>query len=349
MERLWTLAVAVLLTTLGSYGCETSAAAREEIPAAGADGEPVAATIGGEPITLEEVDERVRGQLASLEQEIYDLRRKALQQLFTERLLEREAERRGISVGELRDAEIGQKAGEVTEESVDALYARIRSRARGRTKDQLRPDLELEVRRQSLAAREKEYRDELARAADVQMLLVPPRADVPVPPDAPSLGATDTPVTIVSFSDYQCPYCHRAQTTVEELLEMYDGKVRLVHRDFPLDIHAGAIPAARAARCAGEQDRFWDYHRGLLSRMTDYSETDLKRRAEELELDPEAFAECLTSGRYDDAIQASFQQARELGVSATPTFFINGRRLEGARPIESFVEVIDEELVRAEG
>jgi protein-disulfide isomerase len=350
MDRIRLAAAVVVWAAVGSSGCGGAAAAREDSPAP-PQAEPgaVAATIGGEPISLADVDDRVRGQISSLEQQIYELRRQTLQQVLTERLLQREAERRGVSVEELRTTEIARKAEDVTEAGIDELYERVRSRARGRTKEQLRPELELEVRRQNLASREREYREELARAAGVRMVLAPPRSEVPIPPDAPSLGSADTPVTIVAFSDYQCPYCHRAQETVEDVLELYGGKVRLVHRDFPLDFHAGAVPAARAARCAGEQDRFWDYHRGLLSRMTDYSESDLKRRADELELDPEAFAECLASGRHDDAIQASFQQARELGVSATPTFFINGRRLEGARSIEHFVEVIDEELVRAEG
>jgi len=158
------------------------------------------------------------------------------------------------------------------------------------------------------------------------------------------MGPADAQITMVAFSDYQCPYCHRAQTTVEELLAKYEGKIRFVHRDYPLDFHKGALPAARAARCAGEQGRFWDFHRNLLARLTDFSTEDLTGRAGEMSLDMSEFEACFDSERYTKEIKASFAAGRAIGVTATPTFFINGRRLEGAKPLEEFQELIEEEL-----
>ena len=108
------------------------------------------------------------------------------------------------------------------------------------------------------------FEKELRRAASVAVRLEPPRATVAIPAGAPATGPATAPVTIVEFLDYQCPYCHRAQAVVDEVLQQYEGKVRFVHRDFPLDGHAEAVPAARAARCAGEQGKFWEYHRSLL-------------------------------------------------------------------------------------
>jgi protein-disulfide isomerase len=151
-------------------------------------------------------------------------------------------------------------------------------------------------------------------------------------------------VTVVEFTDYQCPYCHRAQGVIDQVLSRYAGRVRFVHLDFPLGGHPGAVPAARAARCAGEQGKFWEYHRGLMTAPGPLDAADLARRAADLRLDRSPFEACLSSGRHDEAIQASLRQGEELGVSGTPAYFVNGRMISGARPLESFTELIDAEL-----
>jgi protein-disulfide isomerase len=148
----------------------------------------------------------------------------------------------------------------------------------------------------------------------------------------------------VEFTDYQCPYCHRAQSTIEKVLSRYAGKVQFVHRDFPLDGHSQAFPAARAARCAGEQGRFWDYHRNLMTVPGDLTETDLAARAASLKLNPGAFSTCLASDRYDASIRESVEAGAKAGVTGTPAYFVNGRMLTGTRPFEHFQEVIDAEL-----
>ncbi len=125
-------------------------------------------------------------------------------------------------------------------------------------------------------------------------------------------------MTIVQFVDYQCPYCHRAQSTIDQILSRYPGKVQLVHRDFPLDGHAQAMPAARAARCAGEQGKFWDYHRSLMSVKGPMDDADLKSRAAGLKLDPAAFSSCLASDRHDAAIRAAFEDGHARGRELDP-------------------------------
>jgi protein-disulfide isomerase len=151
-------------------------------------------------------------------------------------------------------------------------------------------------------------------------------------------------VTIVEFTDYQCPYCHRAQTVIDDVLSRYPGKVRLVHLDFPLDGHPGATPAARAARCAGEQGKFWEYHRSLMTAPGALDDADLKSRAASLHLSASSFGRCLSSDRHDAAIQASLEEGESLGVTGTPAYFVNGRMLSGARPLEDFTQLIDAEL-----
>jgi len=347
-------ALIALATAAACGGTESTARAAEPAKPASAPAtdlaqgdDPVAAVVAGVPVHLSEVDEGIAGDLATLEQQIYDLRHAELKRLVDQRLFEAEAKARGIEVDQLIQTEVNGKAEKVSDEAMTQLYEQHKSRLGGRTRQEMLPQLYMAVQDRNLSERRRAFAEELAGRSDVDLRLSPPRAEIQVPADAPVLGAADAPVTIVAFSDYQCPYCHRAQATVEEILKRYDGKVKLVHMDFPLNIHPGAIPAARAARCAGEQQHFWEYHRDLLSRLTDFSEKDLTGRAESLGLDEAAFSKCLASEAHDGVIDAGFQEGQKLGVNATPTFFINGRRLQGALPAEQFAEIIDEELAQS--
>jgi protein-disulfide isomerase len=171
------------------------------------------------------------------------------------------------------------------------------------------------------------------------------RYDVPVDDD-PAYGPEDAPITIIEFSDYECPYCRSWQAEVlPRLLETYPDQVRLVYRDFPLtSIHPNAAPAAAAANCANEQDAYWEFHDKLFSMELGLSDKAYQQYASDLGLDTESFAECLESDRYADEVEADFQYAAQLGVRSTPTFFINGIALVGAQPFELFQDLIDKEL-----
>jgi protein-disulfide isomerase len=182
------------------------------------------------------------------------------------------------------------------------------------------------------------------QAADGEETRQVVRYDVPIDDD-PVLGPDDAPITIIEFSDYECPYCKRwHDDSFERLIETFPDEVRFVYRDFPLtNIHPNAAPAAEAANCANEQGRFWDFHRKLFSTTLLNTETYLGYAAE-LGLDQAAFEECYTSRRYQDEVTADLEWAVNLGVSSTPTFFINGIAIVGAQPFEVFYEVITKEL-----
>jgi protein-disulfide isomerase len=170
------------------------------------------------------------------------------------------------------------------------------------------------------------------------------RYDVPIDDD-PVLGPEDAPITIIEFSDYECPYCKRwHDDSFERLIQAFPDEVRFVYRDFPLtNIHPNAAPAAEAANCAHEQGRFWDFHRKLFSTTLLNNQVYLSY-AEELGLDQAAFEECVSSRRYQDEVIADLEWAVNLGISSTPTFFINGIAIVGAQPFEVFYEVITKEL-----
>lgn len=304
----------------------------------------VVAEVNGAPIMAPELEERLSGRLARLRQEEYEIRRAALEELVAERLLDAEAVKRNLSKDELLRREVDGKAAAPEASLVESVYQQNRPRFSGQTKEQALARVREALTERGRSERRQAYLASLRREARVALRLEVPRARVELPADAPSRGPRSAPVTVVEFTDYQCPYCHRAQNVVDQLLSRYGGKLRFVHRDFPLDGHPGAVPAARAARCAGEQGRFWEYHHGLMTAPGLLDEQDLKARAARLALQAGPFASCVASTRHDAAIRASFEQGESLGVTGTPAYFVNGRMLSGARPLEDFTEVIDAEL-----
>jgi protein-disulfide isomerase len=163
--------------------------------------------------------------------------------------------------------------------------------------------------------------------------------------DDPSIGPADAPVTIIEFSDYQCPYCQVWYKQVyQQLLASYPDKIRFVYRDLPLPMHPEAIPAAEAANCAGEQGAYWKYHDALFNQQYGLSRTAYEQYAADLGLDANAFVACLDSHRYQSEIQADASDASRIGITGTPSFVVNGRILVGALPFSDFKAVIDEEL-----
>lgn len=170
------------------------------------------------------------------------------------------------------------------------------------------------------------------------------RYDIPTE-NAYAIGPADAPITIVEFSDYQCPFCRRWHDEVyEPLLAAYPGQIRMVYRHLPLtSIHPDAMSAAEAAMCAGEQDAYWPFHEKLFSSETLGSGTYLQY-AQDLKLNMATFESCLSGRKYQQAVQADSDFAINLGVRSTPTFFINGIALVGAQPLDVFKQLIDKEL-----
>ncbi len=164
--------------------------------------------------------------------------------------------------------------------------------------------------------------------------------------DDPILGPEDAPITIIEFSDFQCPYCQRWHDQVwKQLKQAYPDQIRLVYRDFPLySIHPEAEPAAVSANCAHEQGKYWDFHNLLFSGSKELSASTYQAFAAEIGLDMDQFNQCVSSNKYQEEVKADFDYASQLGVQSTPTFFINGIALIGAQPYEVFQQVIDLEL-----
>ncbi len=170
------------------------------------------------------------------------------------------------------------------------------------------------------------------------------RYDIPTE-GFPSLGPDNAPITIVEFSDFQCPFCRRfEQETYQPLLDAYPGQIRFVYRNLPLtSIHPNAMPSAIASLCAKDQDKYWEFHDKLFANET-LDEATYIQHATDLGLDVDTFTVCLSSGSHDAEIKADMDFSLGLGVQSTPTFFVNGLAIVGAQPLDNFKQLIDKEL-----
>lgn len=307
------------------------------------------AEVDGIAVTAQEVDKAIGVPLVKLQEQMYNLRRQKLDELINARLLTQEAGKRNISVPALLDAEVTSKVALVTEQEVEAFYENNKARVPGDS-TAVRQQIRMHLQNERLALKTQEYFQLLRSRAKIAVHLEPPpihRAEVSID-GAPFKGPAKAPVTMIKFEDFHCPYCKNAQPILAQVMSKYGNKVKLVHRDFPIDsIHPAARKAHEAARCANEQGKFWQYHDVLYANVPKAGIADLKRYAKEIGLDVAAFEKCIASGKFRDAIQRDVDEGTRLGVNGTPSFFINGRLLSGAQPLESFASIIDEELSRA--
>lgn len=310
-----------------------------------AQASPPLAMIAGEPITEADVEALVGPQLAELRQKTFQLRSQGLDELIAQKLAEREAKRRGLTVEGLVKVEVDDKVV-VTDADLKAVYEANQTRFAGQSEEEALKQIEPAVRQQKRRDRQMAFVHEMRAAAPLTVLLEPLRAELHVPAGAPVRGSDRAPVTIVEFSDFQCPYCVRAQPTLKRVREAYGEKVRFVFVDFPLDIHPQAKKAHEAAACAHEQGKFWPMYDRLFTSEGKFQVADLKGYAGETGLDAVAFAACLDSGRHEGASERGMEEGARNGVSGTPAFFINGRMVVGAQPFEAFAQVIDDELER---
>lgn len=346
MAVLW-----VLLTGCGQ--AQTSAS-----PQSGASPQPAAqppaaasepvATVDGTPITRADLDALIAPQLAKLDEQAHQLRRQQLDELIGDRLLDAEARRRNIDRAALEKAEIASKVTPVTEAEIATFVQANRAR--------LPPDpspLMPQIRQYLAEQRETERRDafleELRKKSKVEVLLKPPpvfRALIDLA-GTPARGPDSAKVTVVEFSDFHCPYCKRVQPTLTQLLAKYPKDVRLVYKHMPLDqLHPQARRAAEASWCAQQQGKFWEYHDVLYAGGPDGSDQALTTVATRIGLNLPAYQQCMSAGQASAEVQKQVEEGAKYGVQGTPGFFVNGRFINGAVPLETFVRIVDEELAR---
>lgn len=297
-------------------------------------------------ITQREVDGLVLSQLYNLQERVYSLRMNALESLIIKILIEEEAKAQHLSVGELRK-QLVPEAASVKEAEVEQVYEENFGAVANMNEDEAKQRIRLDLEgRQKLEAYKKAV-TEMRRRAKVAILLPEPVLQmVDVDPIGAYKGDKGATVTIIEFSDFQCPYCKQASHTISDLLPTYGDKVKLVFKHLPLPIHPEAFKAAQASICALEQRRFWDYHDRLFA-ADDISAKQLTSIATDLGLNMSEFQSCLDSERGRAAVLEDIKASRRLGIQATPTFLINGRLFKGALSAEDLKLAIDKALQKS--
>ena len=304
------------------------------------------ASVNGKPISSAEVEKSIAADLAKLEDQIYELKKSRLDALIDEQLLAQEAAKRGITTAALLDAEVTSKSSTVTDEEVAVYYGANQAKLQkdlGAWREQIRKFLNT----QKASERRSAFLQQLRGQHKVELFLKAPpifRAEIATA-GAYAKGPVDAPIQLVEFSDFHCPFCKRVEPTIAEVLKKYDGKIRFIYKDFPLDsLHPQARAASEAARCAGEQGKFWEFHSKIYAGASDASAATMQAYAKDVGLDAAAFETCRSNRKHQARVQADVAEGTKFGVSGTPAFFINGRFLSGAQPLEAFSKIIDEEL-----
>jgi predicted DsbA family dithiol-disulfide isomerase len=326
-----------IVLTLVAWSTLTAASALAQTP------DSVVASVNGSDIRQKQVDDSVAARIYPLQQQLYAIRKAALENLITSRILESEATARGISIEELRRQ---LTAGDinVTRAQVEEAYAQNASFFASMSPDEARERLRLDLETQ---ARMKHYRTglEALRKKWTVKFNFPPPPFVSELDDgvSPAKGSTRPLVTIVEFSDFECPYCREVQAALKQIVETYGADVRLVFKHMPLEGHHNSLPAARAAYCAAEQDRFWQFHDALFA-SRNLSATRFTEIAAELGLGATKFQACLSSEQSRNAIVKDLETARLFQIESTPSFIINGQVVKGALSFADFQRIIEREL-----
>ncbi len=321
-------------------------------PAQQGAGGDVAARVGDRTITVKELEERWTkddpAEHAEAVRKLYEGRRGALDQIIADMLITQAAKAKNMTPAAYVDAEVSRRAKKISDSDVVTFYQSNIGQMQGRSLEQMSPAITRFLETQEEQTAKQALVTELKKSGPpVRVLLEAPRAAIALETADPSIGNAKAPVTIVEFSDFQCPFCLRAAPTLKRLRETYGDKVRVVWKDFPLtQIHPQAFKAAEAGQCAAEQGKFWEYHDKLFGNQQALQPDFLKQYAKDAGMDGSKFETCLDSSKYAERVRDSVAAGAQLGVSSTPTVFVNGRMLEGAQPFEVFASLIDEELAK---
>ena len=311
------------------------------------------ALVDGAAITEEQVQAAAGPDLEKLELQQLQLQAEAtrnrhtiiemnLNRIVEGKLLAAEVAKRSISKDALLKAEVESKVKPATSEDVDAFYDTNKAQI-GVPKEQVTGQIQQYLQE----TRQKEAFDRFIAALkekySVKSMLEPLRFQVETA-NHPTRGSDKAPLTIVEFSDFECPYCSRLFSTMKQVEKTYGDRMRLVYRQFPLVNHPHAQKAAEASLCAHEQGHFWQMHDLLFQEQQALGVPDLKAKAVTLKLDAANFEKCLESNRYAERVKKDILDGSRIGVTGTPAMFINGRFISGAVPFEELAKIIDQEL-----
>lgn len=301
----------------------------------------VLATINGETITSGDLEDSLQPFIFDVQEQLYELRKREVDLNINDTLLLQEAQKRKITINALLDAEVKPKT--VTNAQASAFYEANKERVSGDFA-QTQTAIINYLQQVELRLAQRAFVEKLRAGASIQVFMMAPESPVfqISTVDQPALGNAGAAVTIVAFTDYQCPSCAEIHPVLERLVKE-NANVRLVTRDFPLEQHADAFKAAEAAEAAREQGKYWEYVQLLMRNQSSLAVENLKTYAGELGLDRARFDPALDSGKFTETVRRDLEDGMKLGLKGTPTLFVNGRRVH-ARSYEELKAIIDAAL-----
>lgn len=299
----------------------------------------VVAEVGGLKLTLADLEQEESNKLLSARYQYYQAQSRALNELIDKKLLDQKAKSENLTVDQLVDRDIKSQVKDPTEDQMKVYY------------EGLEIDQPYEAVRDKVLEKIRELRTEKARSAYLKALraqetvtitLAPP--SVKLDTESAQLAASETsPVTLVEYADYECPYCQKVAADVKRLKADFGDKLNFTYKDFPLQMHARAEKAAEAAHCASKQGKFWEFHDELFHGK-ELDVDQLKAQARALQLDSAAFDKCLDSGQETAAVERERKEGLRLGITGTPSFFINGHYMSGALDYAALRQIVEQQL-----
>lgn len=310
--------------------------------------EGVAAKVGDMEITNAELQDGIESELFEAESKVFEIKFNRLKALLLQKYMDKDSRKKGLSNDEFLEKYIAKDVV-ISDKEIDAFIKDQNIPA-----EHINPQVREKIKNYLEMERKKEAVDkwiaEQTKKTPVEVYIQKPRRPTfPVEiGNAPSFGAKDAKVTIVEFSDFQCPFCAKGADILKEVKKKYGNKVRVAFKNFPLPFHNHAEQAAVAGLCANEQgtDYFWKMHDEMFANQEALDADGLKKTAKKIGLKGDAFEKCLAENKYLAQVKADMEDGRKVKVKSTPTFFINGKLINGAQPFEVFSELIDEEMAQ---
>jgi protein-disulfide isomerase len=302
--------------------------------------EPVA-EVGGKTLTMADLQEKEGGKLLQAEYQFYLQQQRAVEDLINDQLLSDEAKKKNMSQEQLLATEIYKGVKDPTEDQLEVYYEGMDSKE---PYEAVREEVLQHIRELRRTKARAAYIDKLRTDAKINVILMPPVAKVEIL-KAYSNGSKNAPVVMIEFADYECPYCQKVNPQIQKLKKDYGDQLTIVYKDFPLPMHHGSQKAAEAARCAGEQGKFWEYH-DVLYYSHQVEVSALKEHARVLKLDGDRFDNCLDSGMETAAVKKDLEEAKSLGLSGTPSFFVNNHFFSGVIDYTALKNMVDQQLAQ---
>lgn len=308
----------------------------------------IAAKAGDVEISNTELEDGIESELFEAESKVFEIKFNRLKGLLLQKFMDKDPRKKGISNDEFLEKYIA-KGVSISEKEIDAFIKDQNIPA-----EHINPQVREKIKNYLEMERKKEAVDkwiaEQTKKSPVEVYIPKPRRPTfPVEVgNAPMMGGKDAKVTIVEFSDFQCPFCAKGADLLKEIKKKYGNKVKVAFKNFPLPFHNHAEQAAVAGLCANEQgaDYFWKMHDEMFANQESLDAEGLKKTAKKIGLKMDGFEKCLAENKYLAQVKADMEEGKKVKVKSTPTFFVNGKLINGAQPVEVFSEIIDEELAQ---